>query len=110
MRGNRVDLKNVPIGAWIFASVTVAGALAALVALNISGQDTTDYWRFLNFAFNGLMLLAGSGSLVYAGAAARNSQKAVEQTNGVMAADRAAIAEDAAAKAVAAYRAGGPLR
>lgn len=82
MRGNRVNLKNVPIGAWVFASVAVIGALGALVALSISGASTTDYWRFLNFAWNGLLLLATSGGVVYAGAAARNSEKAVQQTNG----------------------------
>jgi hypothetical protein len=82
MRGNRVNLKNVPLGAWIFVSVAVLGALGALVVLSVSGADTADYWRFLNFAWNGLQLLAVSGGVVYAGAAARNSQQAVEQTNG----------------------------
>jgi hypothetical protein len=79
-----VNLKNVPVGAWVFASVAVAGALAALVALSISGADTTEYWRFLNFAWNGFQLLAVSGGVVYAGAAARNSQQAAEQTNGAL--------------------------
>ena len=84
MRGNRVNLKNVPIGAWVFASVAVLGALGALVFLSASGADTSDYWRFLNFAWNGFQLLAVSGGVVYAGAAARNSEKAVEQTNGTL--------------------------
>lgn len=82
MKGNRVDLKNVPLGAWVFASVAVLGALGALVFLSATGADTSDYWRFLNFAWNGLQLLAVSGGVVYAGAAARNSQQAVQQTNG----------------------------
>jgi hypothetical protein len=84
VRGNRVNLKNVPLGAWIFASVAVAGALAALVVLSVSDADTTEYWRFLNFAWNGFQILAVSGGVVYAGAAARNSEKAAEQTNGTL--------------------------
>jgi hypothetical protein len=106
MGRNSVDLKNVPVGAWVFASVAVAGAFAALVVLNLSGADSTDYWRLLNFLWNGLQLLAVGGTALYAGAAAKNSQKAVEQTNGVQAAERQQIADDAARKAVAAYKAG----
>jgi hypothetical protein len=79
-----VNLKNVPLGAWIFASIAVLGALGALVALSLSGADTADYWRFLNFAWNGFQILAVSGGVVYAGAAARNSEKAAEQTNGTL--------------------------
>lgn len=82
MRGNRVDLKNVPLGAWIFASITVLGLLAGMVILNVSGAGTTDFWRLLNLLGNLAGVLAGTGSLVYAGAAARNSQAAVQQTNG----------------------------
>lgn len=82
MRGNRVDLKNVPLGAWIFASVTVLGLLGGLVILNVSGTSTAEFWRFLNVLSNFVGILAGTGSVVYAGAAARNSQRAVEQTNG----------------------------
>jgi hypothetical protein len=84
VRGNRVNLKNVPVGAWIFASVALLGALTALVVLGVSGADTTEYWRFLNFAWNGFQILAMSGTVVYAGAAARNSQQAAEQTNGAL--------------------------
>jgi hypothetical protein len=104
MGGNRVNLKNVPIGAWVFASIAVLGALGALVVLNLGHADTTDYWRFLNFAWNGFQLLAGTGAVVYAGAAARNSQKAVQQTNGLLEEERKQIAADAADAAVAAYR------
>lgn len=82
MRGNRVDLKNVPLGAWVFASITVLGMLGALVTLSVSGADTTQFWRLLNVAGNLAGILAGTGSVVYAGAAARNSQAAVQQTNG----------------------------
>lgn len=82
MRGNRVDLKNVPLGAWVFASITVVGLIAGVVILNVSGAGTTDFWRLLNLLGNLAGVLAGTGSLVYAGAAARNSQAAVQQTNG----------------------------
>jgi peptidoglycan/LPS O-acetylase OafA/YrhL len=105
MRGNRVNLKNVPAGAWIFASVAVLGGLGALVALSLAHADTTDYWRFLNFAWNGFQLLAVSGGVVYAGAAARNSEKAVHQTNGLLDGERKKIALDAAAAALEAYKA-----
>lgn len=104
MRGNRVNLKNVPLGAWILAAVAVVGAFAALCVLSATGASTTDYWRLLNFMWNGLQLLAVGGGVVYAGAAARNSQTAAEQTNGILDAERKQIAEDAAAAAVAAYR------
>jgi hypothetical protein len=103
-KGNAVNLKNVPTGAWIFASVAVLGALGALVVLQVSGQDTTNYWRLLNFAWNGLLLVATGGSVIYSGAAAKNSQDAKEQTNGLLTAERQQIARDAAAAAVAAYR------
>jgi hypothetical protein len=104
MRGNRVDLKNVPIGAWVFASAALFSVVGGLVVLNLSGANTDDFWRLLNLIFNTVGVVSGTGSLVYAGAAARNSQKAVEQTNGVLGDERQQIARDAAAAAVLQYR------
>jgi hypothetical protein len=115
MRGNRVNLKNVPLGAWIFASVAVLGALGALVALSVSGADTADYWRFLNFAWNGFQLLAVSGGVVYAGAAARNSEKAAGALNGeldarIKAGGKAGALEALAEQRTADTEPGGELR
>jgi hypothetical protein len=104
MRGNRVDLRNVPIGAWVFASVALLSVIGGLVVLDLTGANTADFWRLLNLIFNAVGILSGTGSLVYAGAAARNSQKAAEQTNGVLGEERQQIARDAAAAAVAQYR------
>jgi hypothetical protein len=82
MKGERVDLKNVPTGAWIFASTAVIAILGGLVVLSVSHTSTTDFWRLLNLLFNLAGVVAGSGGLVYAGAAARNSQAAAQRLNG----------------------------
>lgn len=103
MRGNRVKLSNVPLGAWIFASVALLGGLAAVVVLSLSHADTTDTFRFLNLAWNAVQIVATGGAVVYAGAAARNSQDAAEQTNGLLDEERHNIAQDAAQKAIASY-------
>ena len=77
-----VSLKNVPIGAWIFASVAVVALVAGFVVLGVNGSDTAELrWVVLT-----LLNLGGGaasvGGLVYSGAAAKNAQDAAHQTNG----------------------------
>lgn len=82
MRGNAVNLKNVPTGAWIFASVALLAMFGSIVAVSITGHDSSDVrWLILGLLNLG-GILTGVSSTVYAGAAAKNAQDAKEQTNG----------------------------
>lgn len=101
MGGNRVNLKNVPTGAWIFASVALVAAFASIVVLSVNGKDTSEIRWLILAILNAGGILTGVASTVYAGAAAKNAQDAAEQTNGPAAADRAKLAHEAAAAAVA---------
>jgi hypothetical protein len=103
MRGNRVNLKNVPLGAWIFASVAVVTIVAAYVIMPLTGADPAQLRSLINQVLNIGTLVAAGGTAIYSGAAARNSEKTVEQTNGVLDAERTAIAQEAATQAVAEY-------
>jgi hypothetical protein len=100
MRGNRVNLKNVPTGAWVFASVGLVSVLGALVVLTIAGADTADIRWVILAILNAGGGLATVGNIVYSGAAAKNAQQTVEQTNGVQASERQAIANAAAVRAL----------
>lgn len=84
MGANRVNLKNVPIGAWILLSTGFVSMVAAIVILSVNGSDTTEFYRFLNQAGNWVGILLGGGGMVYGAAAARNAQQAAEQTNGTL--------------------------
>jgi hypothetical protein len=81
MRG-KVDLKNVPTGAWVFASTAVVALVAGFVLLTINGADTAELRWLVLTLLNVGGGAASIGGLVYAGAAARNSQVAAQQTNG----------------------------
>lgn len=107
MRGNRVNLKNVPIGAWVFLSVAFVTVAAAYIVLPLTGTDGAEFRSFVNQILNLGTLAVAGGSAVYAGAAAKNSQDAKEQTNGLLDDERHKIATEAAAAAVKAYK-GGP--
>lgn len=84
MKGNRVNLKNVPTGAWVFASIAVVAIFAAYVVTPLTGADGTELRSLINQILNVGTLLAVGGGAVYSGAAARNSEKAAEQTNGTL--------------------------
>lgn len=84
MRGNRVNLKNVPTGAWVFASIALVGIFAAYVVAPLTGANGADLRSLINQILNVGTLLAVGGGAVYSGAAARNSEKAAEQTNGTL--------------------------
>lgn len=79
-----VALKNVPTAAWVCLTLAFLGVLAALVVLSVTGTPADELWTLLNRVANFGGLLLGGGSVVYAGAAARNSQQAAEQTNGAL--------------------------
>lgn len=79
-----VDLKNVPTAAWVCITLAFLGVTAAFVILAVTGADAAEFRGFLNIFANLGGLLLGGGSVVYAGAAARNSQRTVEQTNGAL--------------------------
>src|ERR1700755_3349063 len=105
MRGNRVSLKNVPTGAWIFATAALVVSFASVVILSVFGKDTSDVRWLILALLNASGTLTGIASTVYSGAAAKNAQQAVEQTNGVQATERQAIANAAALRAVALHKA-----
>ena len=79
---NGVSMKNVPTAAWVCLTVAFLAVTTAFVVLAAIGADAAEFRGFLNVVANLGMLLLGGGSVVYAGAAARNSQQAAEQTNG----------------------------
>lgn len=77
-------MKNVPLGAWVFASVALVAVLAAFVVLAVTGSDSSELrWVILT-----ILNVGGSvgsiGGIVYSGAAARSSHRAAEQTNGAL--------------------------
>jgi len=82
MRG--VSLKNVPLGAWIFATAAVVALVAGFVTLAINGSDSAELRWLVLTLLNVGGGAASVGGLVYSGAAARNAQVAAEQTNGAL--------------------------
>ena len=101
MRGNRVNLKNVPTGGWVFMTVAFLAVIAAYVVMPLTGADGSDLRSLINQLINLGTLVAAGGSVVYSSAAAKNAQDAKEQTNGLLDAERRKIAQEA----VAAYAA-----
>lgn len=77
-------MKNVPIGAWIFATVALVALVAGFVLLTINGADTAELRWLVLTLLNVGGGAASVGGLVYSGAAARNAQVAAEQTNGAL--------------------------
>jgi hypothetical protein len=77
-------MKNVPTAAWVCLTVAFLGLLGSLVALSIAGAPADELWLLMNRISNLAGLVLGGGSVVYAGAAARNSQQAAKQTNGAL--------------------------
>lgn len=66
----------------IIAGFGFLAMLGGFVALDLAGQDTTDYRTFINTLANLIMLpLMGLGTVASV-AAARSSSKTEEQTNG----------------------------
>lgn len=94
-------MKNVPLGAWIFASVAVVAVLGAFVVLGVTGADTSELRWVVLAILNAGGGLASVGGIVYSGSAARSAHQAAEQTNGALD-DRIA---DGVLKALAAQRA-----
>lgn len=110
MRGSKaVDLRNVPIGAWVFASVAVVSLVGGFAVMGVVGADTSELRWLVLTVLNIGGGLASVGSVVYSGAAARSSQVAVQQTNGLHDEEREAIAAAAARAAVAEFRADGKV-
>lgn len=99
-------MKNVPIGAWVFASVAVVAVLGSFVAMGIAGGDTAELRWVVLTILNAGAGLASVGGIVYSGAAARSAQTAVEQTNGKSDRELQEIADRAAVQVIQAYRSG----
>jgi hypothetical protein len=102
-------MKNVPLGAWIFASVAVLAIVAGFVVLGVTGADSSELRWVVLTILNVGGGLSSVGGIVYAGAAARNARTAAEQTNGKHDDELQEIADRAAVKVIQAYR-GGELR
>jgi hypothetical protein len=77
-------MKSVPVAAWVCLTVAFLSVVTAFVVLAVTGADAAEFRGFLNIFANLAGIMLGGGSVVYAGAAARNSQRAVEQTNGAL--------------------------
>lgn len=84
MKGPTVNLKAVPTAVWACCTLAFLGCVAAVVVMAVTGTDATEFRSFLNTVLNFGALLVSGGGAVYAGAAARNSQVAREQTNGAL--------------------------
>lgn len=102
-------MKNVPLGAWIFASVALVAVIGGFVTMGVTGADTAELRWLVLTILNAGAGLASVGGIVYSGAAARNAKTAVEQTNGKHDAELQEIADRAAVQVIKAYR-GGDLR
>ncbi len=100
-------MKNVPLGAWIFASVALVAVVSGFVVLAVTGSDTAELRWVVLTILNAGAGLASVGGIVYSGAAARSAQTAVEQTNGKHDTELQEIADRAAVKVIEAYRGGG---
>lgn len=98
--GGKVDLKNVPTAAWVCITLAFLGVTTAFVVLAVVGADSTEFRGFLNIVANLASILLGGGSVIYAGAAARNAQVTREQTNGLLDTEREEVARAAAAAVV----------
>lgn len=81
MRGFVVNKAPNPVlvGAITVVILSVLGCLTFLVWL---GKDTASVFQMVNLLIGALSTFSAAGAMVYAGAAARQSDKAVEQTNG----------------------------
>jgi hypothetical protein len=84
MKGTKVDLKAVPNFIWGCLTAAFLGCLTAVVVMGVTGTDATEFRSFLNTVLNFGALVVSGGGAIYAGAAARNSQVAREQTNGAL--------------------------
>jgi hypothetical protein len=100
-------MKNVPLGAWVFASIALVSVLGAFVVLAVTGSDSSELRWVILTILNAGASLATVGGTVYSGAAARNAQTAVQQTNGKHDEELQEIADRAAVKVIEAYRQGG---
>lgn len=99
-------MKNVPAGAWVFASVAFLGVLASFVTMGITGTDTAELRWVILTIINATSGLATVGTALYGGAAARNAKTAAEQTNGKHDAELQEVADRAAVKLAEMYRKG----
>jgi hypothetical protein len=75
-------MRNVPLGAWIFASVALLGLLASVVVLAVTGSDTSELRWLILTILNATTTFASIGGAIYGGSAAVKANQAAEQTNG----------------------------
>lgn len=80
--GTKLDLRNVPAVAWYCFTVVFVAVLAGIVVLSVTGSDLTEFKSILNIVGNFAAVALSGGSVLLAGAAAKNSQDTKEQTNG----------------------------
>lgn len=66
----------------ICATVVTITLIGCITVLSVYSRSTDDLFRFLNTILNGAGVLSGLGAFLYAGAAAKSSQVAAQQTNG----------------------------
>ena len=74
--------KNAPNSVIWAVAFAFASVVAAFTILSINGADTGDFRAFLNTVMNLVTVVLSGGALVAAGAAAKSSANAEEQTNG----------------------------
>lgn len=78
----RAMFKNAPNSVIWAVVIAFLGVVGAFVSLSIAGADTADFRAFLNTVMNLVTVILSGGALVAAGAAAKSSANAEEQTNG----------------------------
>ncbi len=75
-------MRNVPVGAWVFASVALLGLLASFVVLSITGSDSSELRWLILTILNATTTFASIGGAIYGGSAAVKANQAADQTNG----------------------------
>lgn len=79
-------LKEVPNVVWVCLTIAFLGVIGAYLVLSTNGTSTEDLSRLLNSIMNFVGIILGGGGVAIASSAAVNAKRAVNQTNGDMAA------------------------
>lgn len=78
-------VKNAPNPIlWVCGTVVLVTVIAAFVVFGVTNSDATEFRAFLNILLNVVSVVFAGGAMVTAGAAAKSSATAAEQTNGAL--------------------------
>ena len=78
-------VNKAPLSVVVVSLATIVLALiGSLTLLVYVGKDTGSVFQMVNILISALGTFTGTAAMLYAGAAAKQSDKAVQQTNGVL--------------------------